>query len=121
MEIPTTTYCCFIDHRSRIHSNNRSFQRSHFDGLIKEIGFSKKKFVVFSDSQSSIQLCKNPVFHDRTKHIDVRFHFIRDIVGKDVIKLEKIKTEDNPANMGTKSLPVEKFTTCLKILRLIAD
>ncbi|KAL2241729.1 UNVERIFIED_CONTAM: Retrovirus-related Pol polyprotein from transposon TNT 1-94 [Sesamum indicum] len=76
------------------------------DGLIKEIGFSKEKLVVFSDSQSSIQLCKNPVFHDRTKHIDVRFHFIRDIVGKDVIKLEKIKTEENPADMGTKSLPV---------------
>ncbi|KAL2248429.1 UNVERIFIED_CONTAM: Retrovirus-related Pol polyprotein from transposon TNT 1-94 [Sesamum indicum] len=76
------------------------------DGLIREIGFSKEKLVVFSDSQSSIQLCKNSVFHDRTKHIDVRFHFIRDIVGKDVIKLEKIKTEENPADMGTKSLPV---------------
>ncbi|KAL2251745.1 UNVERIFIED_CONTAM: Retrovirus-related Pol polyprotein from transposon TNT 1-94 [Sesamum indicum] len=82
------------------------------DGLIKEIRFSKERLVVFSDSQSSIQLFKNPVFHDRTKHIDVRFHFIRDIVAKDVIKLEKIKTEENPADMGTKSLPVEKFTTC---------
>ncbi|KAL2241037.1 UNVERIFIED_CONTAM: Retrovirus-related Pol polyprotein from transposon TNT 1-94 [Sesamum indicum] len=37
---------------------------------------------------------------------DVRFHFIRDIVGKDAIKLEKIKIEENPANKGTKSLPV---------------
>ncbi|KAL2237273.1 UNVERIFIED_CONTAM: Retrovirus-related Pol polyprotein from transposon TNT 1-94, partial [Sesamum indicum] len=41
------------------------------DGLIKEIGFSNNKLTVYSDSQSSIQLCKNPVFHDRTKHIDV--------------------------------------------------
>ncbi|KAL2227396.1 UNVERIFIED_CONTAM: Retrovirus-related Pol polyprotein from transposon TNT 1-94 [Sesamum indicum] len=81
------------------------------DGLIKEIGFSKEKLVIFSDSQSSIQLCKNPVFHDRTKHIDVRFHFIRDIVGRDVIKLEKISSEENPADMGTKCLPAEKFST----------
>ncbi|KAL2238396.1 UNVERIFIED_CONTAM: Retrovirus-related Pol polyprotein from transposon TNT 1-94 [Sesamum indicum] len=71
------------------------------DGLIKEIGFSNNKLTVYSDSQSSIQLCKNPVFHDRTKHIDVRYHFIRDIVSKEVIKLEKIKSEDNPADMGT--------------------
>ncbi|KAL2237909.1 UNVERIFIED_CONTAM: Retrovirus-related Pol polyprotein from transposon TNT 1-94 [Sesamum indicum] len=43
------------------------------DGLIKEISFSNEKLTVYSDSQSSIQLCKNPVFHDRTKHIDVRY------------------------------------------------
>ncbi|KAL2252662.1 UNVERIFIED_CONTAM: Retrovirus-related Pol polyprotein from transposon TNT 1-94 [Sesamum indicum] len=81
------------------------------DGLIKGIGFSKEKLIIFSDSQSSIQLCKNPVFHDRTKHIDVRYHFIRDIVGRDVIKLEKISSEENPADMGTKCLPSEKFCT----------
>ncbi|KAL0345495.1 UNVERIFIED_CONTAM: Retrovirus-related Pol polyprotein from transposon TNT 1-94 [Sesamum radiatum] len=50
-------------------------------GLLDEIGFLKHKVTVFSDSQSSIQLCKNPIFHDRTKHIDVRYHFIKDIVG----------------------------------------
>ncbi|KAL2237106.1 UNVERIFIED_CONTAM: Retrovirus-related Pol polyprotein from transposon TNT 1-94 [Sesamum indicum] len=50
-------------------------------GLLTEIGFLKEKPLILSDSQSSIQLCKNPVFHDRTKHIDVRYHFIRDIVG----------------------------------------
>ncbi|KAL2231326.1 UNVERIFIED_CONTAM: Retrovirus-related Pol polyprotein from transposon TNT 1-94 [Sesamum indicum] len=79
------------------------------EGLVKEIGFLKNRLTVFSDSQSSIQLCKNPVFHDRTKHIDVRFHFIRDIVSKEIIKLEKVRSEENPADMGTKSLPAEKF------------
>ncbi|KAL0294148.1 UNVERIFIED_CONTAM: Retrovirus-related Pol polyprotein from transposon TNT 1-94 [Sesamum radiatum] len=87
-------------------------------GLLDEIGFLKHKVTVFSDSQSSIQLCKNPVFHDRTKHIDVRYHFIRDIVGKDIINLEKIKSDENPADMGTKSLPIEKFHHCLDILKL---
>ncbi|KAL2253784.1 UNVERIFIED_CONTAM: Retrovirus-related Pol polyprotein from transposon TNT 1-94 [Sesamum indicum] len=68
-------------------------------GLLNEIGFLKEKPVIFSDSQSAIQLCKNPVFHDRTKHIDVRYHFIRDIVGKNEIKLEKISSDENPADM----------------------
>ncbi|KAK4406051.1 Retrovirus-related Pol polyprotein from transposon TNT 1-94 [Sesamum angolense] len=43
------------------------------EGLLKEIDFLKHKATIFSDSQSGIQLCKNPVFHDRTKHIDVFF------------------------------------------------
>ncbi|KAL2232792.1 UNVERIFIED_CONTAM: Retrovirus-related Pol polyprotein from transposon TNT 1-94 [Sesamum indicum] len=69
-------------------------------GLLNEISFLKEKPVIFSDSQSAIQLCKNPVFHDRTKHIDVRYHFIRDIVGKNEIRLEKISSDENPADMG---------------------
>ena len=90
-------------------------------GLLKEIGFLKEKPVILSDSQSSIQLCKNPIFHDRTKHIDVRYHFIHDIVGKNEIKLEKISSDENPADMGTKCLPIEKFSKRLKILSLFPD
>ncbi|KZV56018.1 hypothetical protein F511_12717 [Dorcoceras hygrometricum] len=86
-------------------------------GLLNEISMLTGKVTVFSDSQSGIQLCKNPVFHDRTKHIDVRFHFIRDIVSKGLIFLEKIPSEYNPADMGTKCLPVSKFMSCLKILK----
>ncbi|KAL0374208.1 UNVERIFIED_CONTAM: Retrovirus-related Pol polyprotein from transposon TNT 1-94 [Sesamum radiatum] len=88
------------------------------EGLLKEIGFLKQKLTIFSDSQSSIQLCKNPVFHDRTKYIDVRYHFIRDIVNKEIINLEKISSEENPADMGTKCLSIEKFQNCLSRLNL---
>ena len=71
---------------------------------------------IYSDSQSAIQLCKNPVFHDRTKHIDVRFHFIREIVERNVVSLEKISTCDNPSDMGTKCLSAEKYLHCMKLL-----
>ncbi|KAL2235828.1 UNVERIFIED_CONTAM: Retrovirus-related Pol polyprotein from transposon TNT 1-94 [Sesamum indicum] len=87
-------------------------------GLISEIGFLKNKLVVYSDSQSSIQLCKNPVFHYRTKHIDVRYHFIRDVINNGIINLEKVKSEENPADMGTKCLAIEKFKNCLDMLHL---
>ncbi|KAL7150257.1 hypothetical protein ABFS83_05G099600 [Erythranthe nasuta] len=89
-------------------------------GLLSEIGFLKGKVVVFSDSQSGIQLCKNPVFHDRTKHIEIKYHFIRKVVGKGEIDLEKIPSEFNPVDMGTKCLPVEKLRSCLRILNIVS-
>ncbi|KAL7132213.1 hypothetical protein ABFS83_12G056700 [Erythranthe nasuta] len=83
-------------------------------GILKEIGFFKGEVVVYSDSQSGIQLCKNPVFHGRTKHIQIKYHFIRKIVDRGKIRLEKIQSEFNPADMGTKCLPIDKFRSCLK-------
>ena len=85
-------------------------------GVLSELKFLVHIPSVFSDSQSAIQLCKNPVFHDRTKHIDVRFHFIRDVVEKGEVSLNKIHTDQNPADMGTKCLSVEKLLSCIKHL-----
>ena len=47
-------------------------------GLLKEIHMLQGKVVVFSDSQSAIHLSKNPVYHERTKHVDVKYHYVRD-------------------------------------------
>ncbi|XP_042012477.1 secreted RxLR effector protein 161-like [Salvia splendens] len=82
--------------------------------VLSKLNFVKTPPVVFSDSQSAIQLCKNPVFHDRTKHIDVRFHYIRDIVEKNEVSLLKVHTDKNPADMGTICLSLEKLLFCIK-------
>lgn len=87
-------------------------------GLLSEINELSNPVTLYSDSQSAIHLCKNPVFHERTKHIDVKLHFIRDIVAKDTLLLEKIATQFNPADMGTKVLPLVKFKSCLQILKV---
>ncbi|XP_031258371.1 secreted RxLR effector protein 161-like [Pistacia vera] len=47
-------------------------------GILKEANLLEGLVTVYSDSQSVIHLCKNPVYHERTKHVDVRFHFVRD-------------------------------------------
>ena len=48
-------------------------------GITKELGFKEHVVTVHCDSQSAIHLSKNSAFHERTKHIDVRLHFVRDI------------------------------------------
>ena len=49
------------------------------------------------------------MFHERTKHIDVKYHFIRDVITKGDVKICKISTRDNLADMMTKPVPVIKF------------
>ncbi|KAK8450636.1 hypothetical protein SEVIR_6G063901v4 [Setaria viridis] len=61
------------------------------------------------DSESAIQLSKNPVFHDRSKHIDVRYHFIRECVEENRVKLESVRTAEELADILTKALGPQQF------------
>lgn len=58
------------------------------------------------------------MYHDRTKHIDVKYHFIRDIISKGILKIGKVATQVNPSDMGIKIAPLNKFKNCLKILSI---
>ena len=58
------------------------------------------------------------MFHERTKHIWVRYHFIRDILANGDVILKKISTHDNAADMITKSLTEAKFLHCLNLISL---
>lgn len=64
---------------------------------------------LFIDNKSAIDLAKNPVFHGRSKHIDVRFHFIRECVENGEIIVKHVNSEDQRANSLTKALGVAKF------------
>ena len=81
-------------------------------GLLTELGFKQEKNVLHSDSQSAIHLAKNSAFHSRTKHIALRYHFIRSLLEDDVLKLEKIPGSKNPADMLTKTVTVQKLELC---------
>jgi len=73
---------------------------------------------LFVDSQSAIHLGKNPTFHSRSKHIDVRYHWTRDALDAKLLELEKVHTDDNGADMMTKALPRGKFEVCCEIAGL---
>lgn len=61
-------------------------------GIISELGISQEQITVYCDNQSAIHLSKHQVYHERSKHIDVKLHFIRDTISKGEVKLEKIST-----------------------------
>ena len=72
---------------------------------------------VNADNQgSNIALARNPVFHDRSKHIDIQYHYTRDLVKEKRIKLEYVPTKDMLADLLTKSLPPLSTSICLKVL-----
>lgn len=63
-----------------------------------------RPFILKMDSQSAIALSKNLVFHERSKHIDVRFHFIRECIGDGKMDLDQVRTEEQLADILTKPL-----------------
>ena len=68
---------------------------------------------LYSDSQSAIHLAKNSAFHSKTKHIQLKYHFIQSALEDGQLKLEKIHTSQNPADMLTKVVTREKLRICL--------
>lgn len=88
-------------------------------GITKELGLGNQVPRVHCDSQSAIHLSKNSAFHERTKHIDVRLHYVRDVISKGQIKVDKISTEINPADILTKPVSVVKFEQALSQLKVL--
>ncbi|WVZ14807.1 hypothetical protein V8G54_012373 [Vigna mungo] len=82
-------------------------------GLVRELGFDQKSVCVHCDSQSAIHLANHQIYHSRTKHIDVKLHFVRSIVESGDVQICKIASEENPADMLTKPLAKERFLLLL--------
>ena len=77
----------------------------------------KNPTTIHCDNQSSIVLAKNPVIHQRLKHIDIKFQFTCNEINKGSILLEYIETEKNVADMFTKPMTGIKLNTFRKIIQ----
>ena len=73
-------------------------------------------FPVFEDNQGAVQLAQNPVTNSNSKHIDVRHNFLRELVRQKDIKVVKIPSEFQPADILTKALAYDLFTLLQKFL-----
>ena len=71
------------------------------------------------DIRSAIHLVKNPTFHDCSKYIDIKYHFIRKVVEEGRILFQKIDTDVNPTDMITKPVNTKKFEWCKTSLGLL--
>ncbi|CAJ2651441.1 unnamed protein product [Trifolium pratense] len=85
-------------------------------GMIGEMGIGQGFVKIHCDSQCAIHLANHQVYHERTKHIDIWLHVVRDMIETKEIIVEKVASEENPADMFTKSLPRSRFKHCLDLI-----
>lgn len=85
--------------------------------VLEKIGFEEKtETVIRCDNNSAIQLSKHPVFHGKSKHIEVRFHYLRDLVNDGIVRLSHVPTGDQVADIFTKPLKLEQFEKLRRML-----
>jgi hypothetical protein len=92
--------------------------------LAELMGRRVQKFKLLVDNKLAIELCKNPVFHERSKHIDTRFHYIRDCVSNGQVDVEHVRTDNQLADILTKALSRIRFVELrqkLGILKIQQD
>ncbi|GKG29775.1 hypothetical protein Tco_0419673 [Tanacetum coccineum] len=87
-------------------------------GLLEELGVDLNTVAVNCDNQGAIHLSRNHVFHERTKHINVRYHFIREVLEAKTVKVLRVGTEHNVVDALTKVVPGLKLQHCLKLLNV---
>jgi hypothetical protein len=86
--------------------------------ILEEIGINKAPMTLFNDNQGAQQLVKNAIHHSRSKHIDVRYFFIKEAYEDNVIEPKYLNTERMPADVLTKPLHKPKHSICVKLLGL---
>ena len=76
--------------------------------IIEDIGEKQEEaIIIFCDNKSAI--AKNPIYHSRTKHIDIKHHFIREAIEEGYVELKFCRSEEQLADIFTKALPRDKF------------
>ena len=87
-------------------------------GLFGEFGRLQDNIKLFCDIQSAIHLAKNIAYHSKSKHIPIKYHFVRQVITERGVYLEKVHTKENCADMFTKPVLLEKLRWCLASLGL---
>ena len=84
-----------------------------------EMGIGKGSVLLLGDNESSLKLALNPVFHQRSKHIRIKYHSLRDRVEEGLIELCKVDTGLNAADMMTKNVGVGVLKICKSLVEIV--
>ena len=87
--------------------------------FLSDYGITQDTMVVYCDNSSAINIFKNPIQHSKTKHIEIKYHFIRDLVERKIVALEYIPTKRRNADIFTKPLDRSKFETLHLVIGVI--
>ncbi|GJZ89389.1 hypothetical protein Tco_0661171 [Tanacetum coccineum] len=85
-----------------------------------DYGYNFIQTKIHIDTESTICIVKNPIFHSKTKHIEIRHHFIRDSNEKKLIQMIKIHTNQNVADLLTKAFDVRRFQYLIASIRMLS-
>ena len=88
--------------------------------ICSELGFNFKSYKLYCKAQSAICLVNNAVHHGRTKHMDFKYHFIRNKVTEGFVNLIKVHITLNDADFLTKCLPCPTFQRCFEMAKILA-
>ena len=101
---------CEAEYMAGSHAAKEAVWQRNF---VIELGFDVHVAVsIYIDSESAIELMKNPKFHSRTKHIHIHTHFVRELIEKSFIKFIYCPTNKQVADSLTKSVPKDKTIFC---------
>ena len=118
------TWCSHKEKRVALSSCESEFmaataaamQAKWLRSLLSELTKKLQCVTLFVDNRSAIELMKNPVFHGRSKHIDIKFHYIRECVERGEITMKWIGTLEQKADSLTKAMAVTKLGEMRQIL-----
>jgi hypothetical protein len=87
--------------------------------ILRDYGYKLSKVPLLCDNESAIRMAENPIEHSRTKHIDIRYHFLRDHQQRGDIEIAYINTKDQLADIFTKPLDEKTFTKLRNELNIL--
>ena len=101
---------CEAEYVAACEATREAIWEIHF---LEQLGYKNLETpIVYMDSQSAMQLISNPVFHDKTKHIQGKMHFIREVAQDGLVTFAKVHTSLNLADILTKGVNGQKTTLC---------
>lgn len=86
--------------------------------FLQKLGLKEGEYVIFCDSQSAMDLSKDSMYHAHTKHIDIRYHWLRDVIEEKRLNLKKVHIDKNDVDMLTKVVIESKVELCSKLVRM---
>ena len=88
--------------------------------VLGELSFPEAATTLLCDNQSCIAIAKNPIFHARTNHIEVQYHYVRERVLAGELLLQYVPTTENAADILTKAVPQQTLVSHLRLLHVVS-